>query len=419
MTEAVPHLIKFRHHVNELILAGEFKAPEDPLIYAIKEREPREIAHRINSWNQTTVGLDRDGKSWASSLGHLARIFYRDDILEADDYQYLFSELSNQSKGILLTQLVKGNCDGHDVLGGSPNVWIHEFLKAYARHPFDEKEVSIANDVLNQGRLVKLLAVHAPNPADAALIHLQVEQTVAKSPRAHRMNVELEYLGTAFSSAFTTNGSQAAERWLKEYNLVLELRKENAKEIAGKTQITLIENHLKHLQAWNQVDLGAASAAAPPGRAADHQLETIARMITQSLHEDLDHLIDFMSQKPSSAVLAFGKPENKGDGQNIPTHMLRLTNTLSSDLVPNDKSAKLIERMVVTLLSVNQKNIPATNIKMFLERVRDKVDWKTVVDSLNSKGRAVLIDLMPDNRPFRAFLTRSERGKTLENDLGM
>lgn len=419
MTDKVPHLISVRRLVNELILAGKFKAPEDPLIYAIKEREHQEIAHRIDTVNKSYVGLDPEGKSWGASLGHLARIFYRDDVLEADDYQYLFSVLSNKSKGVLLSQLVKGNCDGHDVLGGEPNVWISTFLKAYAGRPRDELEISMADAILNDGRLAKLLSVHVPRPDEAALIHLQVEQTVAANPRAHRMNLELHYLKSAFAGAAEAAGQQDAEKWIREYNLVLELRKENAKDISGKTQITLIDNYIRQIQAAAPVLQALDPELRNPGSATQGQIQAITRLLTASLHEDLDHLLTFMNQKPTTAVLAFGKPENKGDGQNIPTYMLKLVKNLDSELVPADKSGRLLERMVVTLLSVNRKNIPSTDVRLFLDKVKDKVDWQVVVESLNSKGRAVLIDLMPDTRPFRAYLTRAERGKTLENDLGM
>lgn len=424
MQQKTPALIEFRKRVNALIEEGAFKAPEDPLIYAIKERQRFEISHRIENEGQTLDHPNFGDKPWRMTQDHLARVFYRDDILEPDDYQYLFSVLSSKSRGILLSHLVKGNCDGADVLGGGANVWISKFLQSYD-HPHNPLEPSITGAVFHGARLVKLLSAHVPNVIDAAQTHLRIEQSLSDKPRALRMSVELEYLKSAFGGTFGAPSAKDSDKWLEEYAIVLELRKENAKDLKGKTLINLIENHLRYLGVHDHIEIEPEpSIQLRPGydqfrRASDLQLESVFGALSASLGEDLDHLIEFFRKAPSQAIQAFGKPETKGEGSRIPGAMQVFANSLQNELVPREKSKRLLEQMVVAILSVNHKNMDTRKISEFLDAVKDKVDWSVIVGDLNTKGRTALIQLMPDSKPFRAFLPRADRGRVLENDLGM
>ena len=424
MQQKIPPLIEFRKRVNALISEGSFKAPEDPLIYAIKERQRFEIAHRIDSEGQVLDHPNFGDKPWRLTQDHLARVFYRDDILEPDDYQYLFSVLSAKSRGILLSQLAKGNCDGVDIRRGSSNVWISKFLQSYD-HPHNPLEPSITGTVIHGARLLKLLAVHVPNVVDAAMTHLRIEKSLSDKTRSLRMHVELEYLKSAFSWPDGAPSSEDVDKWLGEYAIVLELRKENAKELKGKTLITLIENHLRYLEHHDHVGIEPEpSIKLRPGydqfrSAKEHTLEDVFQALSASLNEDLDHLTQFFTQAPSQAVRAFGKPETKGEGSRIPGAMSIFAVSLSNELVPTAKSKRLLEQMVVMLLSVNHKNMDGQKISKFLDDVKDKVDWKLIVGDLNAKSRAALIEFMPDSSKFRAYLPRADRGRVLENDLGI
>lgn len=424
MQQKTPPLIEFRKRVNGMISEGAFKAPEDPLIYAIKERQRLEIAHRIDSEAQELEHQNFGNKHWRMTQDHLARVFYRDDILDPDDYQYLFSVLSGKSRGVLLSQLVKNNCDGVDILGSGANVWVSKFLHSY-EHQHNPLEPSITGAVFHGARLVKLLSVHVPDVAEAAQIHLKIETSLSENPRALRMNVELEYLKTAFNGVYGAPSTEAADKWLGEYAIVLELRKENAKELKGRTLVNLIENHLRYLDTYDHIEIEPEpSIQLRPGydqfrRATDRQLESVFKALSASLNEDLDHLIQFLGQPPSQSVRAFGKPETKGEGSRIPGAMSVFAASLANDLVPPEKSKKLLEQMVVTILSINHKNMGRDKIVKFLDEVKDKVDWKVIVGDLSAKGRAALIDFMPDSKVFRAYLPRADRGRVLENDLGM
>lgn len=410
-------LIAFRHHVASLVNEGAFKAPEDPLIYAIKERQASEISHRIDSWNQALTHPNFGEKAWTVTLDHLARLFYRDDILEADDYQFLYSVLSGNSRGILLTQLVANNCDGYDVLGGSPNVWIKKFLQSPDLPPYNHLETDRAGAILQNGRLLKLLSVHVPDPVEAAKAHLAIEATLTETARASRFNVELGFLKSAFGSDSLPT-EEDADTWLEQYQIVLELRKENAKVIVGSTQALLVQNQIKYLANYDRVfdDEGPELIK----RARPDQLEKIARVLTKCLSEDVDHLIAVLSQPSSKAIRVFGIPENKGGGASIPGSMSKLISAVTqSRFVEEDKRKQLLELMVVTLISTNHKNMNKKEVAGVIDSVKDQIDWKVIVASLNSNGRAALIDLMPDSKLFRAYLPRAERGRVLENDLGM
>lgn len=404
----VPPLVQFRHHVDALIQFGQFKAPEDPLIYAIKEKQLSEIAHRIESTIQKESFELPGPPSWTVSRSHLARIFFRDDILGADDYQFLFSNLTDDSRHILLTQLVKGNCHGFDVMQNG-NVWISEFLKNYGAPRSAPNQYDRKHDILMDGALVKLLSIHVRDPQEAGKIHLEIERALALESRPVRFNVELHYLKTAFTrDEGVLPTRDQANAWLDEYQIVQELRRENAKIIVGKTQVNLITNQLKYLSQYGQL------------KGADmQQLEKVAQVLMRNLEEDLDHLVEAMKQPASKAINTFGKPEAKGEGARIPGAMAAFASVLQNELVPADKSKQLLELMVVTLLSTNHKNMDKKEISGFIDLVKDQVDWKVVLDSLNAKGRAALIEVFPDTKYFRAYLPRAERGQVLEQDLGM
>lgn len=419
MTTKSASFIQFRRHVDDLVRAGEFKSPEDPLLYAIKERADREISHRIESWNQATVL-----PSWDDTQKHLARVFYRADILEPDDYQYLFSALTPRSRGLLLGMLVTNTCAGHDTLSGEPNAWVSKFLQSYS-HAHDPLEPSITGAVILSGGLVRLLAVHVPNPLEAAQIHLEIERSLAEKTRPLRMNVELHYLKSAAPSISGSPSDKDLDKWLDEYAIVRELRRENAKEINGKTQVLLIDNHLRYLDGQPasvqpaNPELQERRSHEHINRVSDPKRNKVFSELTRSLHEDLDHLIAVMGQKPSAAIQAFGKPQNKSDGERIPGAMTVFSESLEKSLVPADKSRRLIERMLVTLLSVSHKNMATADISRFVDKVKDKVDWKSVVQDLGQKGRAALIIVFDDSKYYREHLPRGERGKVLESELGM
>jgi hypothetical protein len=437
MEKKTPPLIEFRKHVNALISEGAFKAPEDPLIYAIKERQKFEIDHRITCDTQFLDHPNFGQKSWRLTQAHLARIFCREDTLNADDYLYLFSVLTYGARGHLLLQLTANNCDGHDFLAGEQNVWVSRFLQDNDRYAHDPLQVDYADRVFHDAKLLKLLAIHVPDPVQAARAHLEIERTLCQNTRARRFGVELHYLKNAFStywekktqptlSFLAAPSVDAADKWIEHYNILLELRKENAKTIVGRTQVNLIENQIKHLRAYDNVDeklpliVRKTPAFAEYKRARKDQLERVAQLLRASLHEDIGYLIAELKQSPSKAILAFGKPENKSDGDRVPSAMDRLRDAVTTSRhVDEGQAKKLLELMLVTLLSVNHKNMQPKEITSFISSVKDKVDWAVVVGSLNAKGRAALIDLFPEREYFRAHLSRADRGKVLEQDLGM
>lgn len=408
MSNKIPALIQFRQHVDTQIQLGKLKAPEDPLIYAIKERQRHEVAHRIDISNHKIGHVDSEGRSYSATRSHLARIFYRDDILNHDDYLYVFDTIGNKSRGILLTQLVNNNCDGYDTLG-EKNLWIEAFLKSYSKFPLEENEVSFAGDVLNDGRLLKLLSVHMASAEESAATHLQIEETLTRSGRAHRMNVELHFLKTAFVNEENSIPDQThIDAWLDQYAIVLELRRENAKSIVGKTQVNLIQNQLRCLSGYESVLVNDKP-----------KLEKVAQALLRSMDEDIDHLIEFMKQPASKAIYAFGKPENKGEGERIGKAMGQFSEAITSGPVEPQKAKHLLELMVISIISVNQKNLQKRDVVEFIDKVKDKVDWGLITKSLNSKGRAVLIDLIPDSDYIIPHLPKQDRGRVLEDDLGI
>lgn len=397
------NIITFRHKVQQLDLEGAFKAPEDALIFSIKERQAYEITMQINSSKYLDV-IERHPTShyqFAKKGSHLANIFFRDDYLAPDDYGYLFSVMKITDRAKVLETLANNSCLDHDILNGQKSPWIKAFLEDSATRPFELPRSMFVSEILQEGRLVKLLMAYFNDPEKVVALHLGIERMLEEDTRAQRNHIEVTHL----KRAGTLESDADIEQWLKAQKVVEGLRRENQKEIVGEKQSNVLLNQIK---AVIQLETSPVEHKA-----------SVASSIKAMIREDLEFLIQVMKLPASKAMETFGKADTKSGGKAMPGRLSDFALLIDMPSVDPEQRKQVIGLMVSRLCEVNRKNMVTKEVTAFITDVKDKVDWKEVVASMNAKGRKGLMEIFPDTGYYRAYLKRDERGKTLESELGL
>jgi hypothetical protein len=404
-TKEAPFIV-FRHLVQQMERDGAFKAPEDALLYSIKERQPLEITAQISSTKRLDV-FERHPIYYSQSEkkgSHLANIFFREDYLSPDDYSYLFSVMKMSERSKVLETLVKNECIDHDILNGVKSQWIRAFLEYCASTPLELPKAISAGQVLQEQRLVKLLMAYFPDPEKVVAMHLGIERMLDEDTRAQRNHIEVKHLKNAGDLESPTD----IERWLKTQKVIEGLRRENQKTIVGSKQSNVL---LNQISAFAKIEEAGAQ-----GMAAKSQ---VISAIKAMVKEDLGLLIEVMKLPASKAIETFGKAGNKGDGERIPSQLKEFADLLETTVVQPDQRKQVLSLMVTRLCEVNQKNMASKEVTMFIDHVKDQVDWEGVVGFMNAKGRKTLMETFTDTSYYRGYLKRDERGKTLESEMGL
>jgi hypothetical protein len=399
-------IIVFRKLVHQMDLDGAFKAPEDALLFSIKERQASEIKMQINSSKYLDVH-ERDPANRYNSMkkgSHLANIFFRDDYLAQDDYTYLFSVMGITDRSKILETLSNNSCIDHDILSGEKSRWIRAFLEDCASRPFQLPRCMNVSEILQEARLVKLLMAYFSDPEKVVSLHLGIERMLEEDTRAQRNHIEVTHL----RSAGSLETSADIEQWLKTQKVIEGLRLENQKVIVGDKQRNVLLNQIKPF-----IKIEDSGVEAKAARSA----VTIA--LKAMFKEDLGLLIEVMRLPASKAIEAFGKASTKGEGERIPRLMKDFALLIDTAIAETDQRKQVVSLMVARLCEVNQKNMPTKEVTQFIDYVKDLVDWESVVTCMNAKGRKALMEVFPDTGYYRAYLKRDERGKTLESELGL
>jgi hypothetical protein len=400
-------IIAFRHQVREMTEAGAFKAPEDALLYSIKERQASEInvqlqAHRLRIYQPHPTFYGQGSEIVGN---HLANVFFREDYLSPDDYSYFISDLNSVDRSFVLASLVENKAPDHDLIRGEKSPWIKAFLEDYATREFSLPQSGHVKDVFQKGSLIALLATYFPDPQKAAALHLGIERALEdKDTRPYRHHIEVIHLKQAIELAGPTEMAQ----WLINQHVLEGLRAENQKTVVGHRQVNTLLNQTNAYQ--------AIKALPEPDKL---RLSPVIACIEKMINQDMVLLISVLQQPASKAIEAFGKADTKGEGKRIAENLVNFADLMETSAVEPALRKQALGLMVTKVCEVNQKNLVRQEVSAFIQKVKDQVDWKELVTSMNGKGRAVLMEAFQEAEYYRPYLKRDERGRNLESELGL
>ncbi len=395
--------IEFRRHVEELIKKGELNSRVEILLYAIKERQRREILFRLPN---PLVSTDRyTDPVWP--------LFTQDYPLDKEDYQFLFDSLDADACRKIMINLITSGIEDGFYTDHSRYILKQFFQKCLDTY---QDNTTINNYDLGKNMIAILLKTYG-SVEEAFVPYRELVTRFAKPDELGRVffsNIlSVTELLSSAKLAFFDNDT-------KYQRLVdLETIANSARDDAFHMKICYFQL-FKHysLLDWslkteirNNPDL-------------DRNGKDILGMRRQHLQERLEFyarsINTILGMGVNAALEVFGNRNSKQGGAAIPGKIDSLVQLLKELDVDPGLAREMGTKLVIKLLNGSVKNMNRNDMNQVVRNTAPLVEWKTAVEGLNEQGLKLLIQSGVDTELFRDYLKHSsERVLVLNQDLGL
>lgn len=395
--------IEFRRHVESLVRDGSLKSRADILIYAIKERQRREIIFRIPN---TLVSADR-----YADPAYL--IFGAEGILNADDYAYFFEAMDADSYRAMLAHLSSFGI-GEEFYNDHSRHWLKEFfiesLKSAGEHS------CIGSSDMSR-RLIDLLLNVYKNAEEASPIYKGIVEKFAKKDETNTVfysNI-LSIVDTIKSAnSYNTTTEEYYQSLLDHEGLV-----NSCREHLPEKKVCIAEL----FKAYGLAYWGLKSKLRDEYEISPEQ-KTIFESRMLHLHERVQHyavkMNDILGMGVNSALELYGNRNTKQGGSMIPAKMEISISVLKVIDIDEALRTEIATRMLVKLLNGSLKLIDKTEVHKQTQNLASMVDWAAAFSTLNEQGKHQVIASKVDSSLYLNHLTESkDRLLVLHQDLGM
>ena len=406
--------IAFRAKLNQMVRAGVFAESIGPLVYAIQERQEREIRFRVQEQRMAL-------------LPAVIEIFSRSDLLSLDDFKFFVSSLRTPGYWHLLCGLTFAS-DGRyakdctwksfslDKVGDK--LFLALFFRDCERHLDVECEHLWKDKVSSTflgGRLFPLLASVLPTE-EARKTYLALESVLEVEKRQDsryyterdiveraplNLPVELDHI----TLGLTINpGDEAvsALNWIEKYR--------EFEPIALDADGTSPARIMEKVVVYGNALLNEPSSG---------QVPMIRDLLHDRLHACTEDLIALLGKKSSLAIQCFGTPTKKALATLIPDEMLNFIKKVRAYPLNDEIEKRLLAQALAALLNCRSSHMSSRAVNKVVDEVKDDIDWEYCVGKLNAKGRAQLIQEFSETEYYKHLLKKNDLGMVFSQDLGL
>ena len=395
--------IEFRRHVEEMIKNGELKSRVDILLYAIKERQRREILFRLPN---PLVSNDRyTDPVWP--------LFTQDYPLDKDDYQFLFDSLDADACRKIMINLITSGIEDDFYTDHSRHLLKQLFQKCLDTY---QDNTTINNYDLGKNMIAMLLNTYG-SAEKAFTPYRQLVTRFAKPDELGRV-----FYSNILSAVESLSGAKLAsidndDKYQKLLNL---------EAIANSARSDAL--HLKICYYHTFINYGLLNWSIKSEIKNNTEIDSGKKDILRMRLEHLNERLDFYAQSinsilgmgVNSALEVFGNRNSKKGGSDIPSRINSLVQLLRKLDIDPGLTGEMGTKLVIKLLNGSVKNMNRDDMNQVIISAAPLVDWKTAVEGLNEQGLKLLIQSGADTELFRDYLKHSnDRVLVLNQDLGL
>ncbi len=400
MSSTVP-FIEFRRAVQIMINENEFSDDIDPIIYAIKERQHREVSYRIQTAMESICSKGDQNKRYCA-----ARVFMRSDILNPSDYHYMLNEINSGAKLMLLRSFLDIPLTEDD---WTPDFKMH--LRSFLDNllPTEIEPHRHGFSILSHNEFSARLSRVYDDLGRASFVFKTLSALISSEDNGYT-EIRCKSIIKNLNYIMLKHPNKI-EDFLYEESMV---SNDGTFVFSSKRgQVNMLNELLLAKAEFHKMDSKVLTEI-------DSSLvKKVEGLLSDRLSSSLKQMIEMLSGGVTSALEGFGNRNTKSGGREVSIGITEFAQLLSESSVDDRMKKEIGTLMVTKLCNGSVKTMDSQNLKAFFSMVKDMVDWEDAVSTMKEAGRRVLINHMSDTHHYRDFLSQSERGETLRSDMGM
>lgn len=376
--------LQFRAELEMMRKRGDFQDVEGPLLYAIKERVGREVNHQIRSLSSMYLNSRTENRS--------SLVFERSDLLTPDDFRYLNSVLSDESKKHLIISLSENISFGYRPLTDSGKFFAGAFLNTIGGEKMEGQSIDTS---VGSGALMDMVCTYKPDVHSASEVYINLCHATLDNPSANLFGAEIR-----LSRFDITKHKQ------KQWDIYQ----------------GVIQNALKEFSYSPTQTVTGLKVLLNASKGLDDNFSTryFFPILRRRIEEEGVKFLLQMQEPASKAFLAFGTPGTKTGASAISKQL----HSLIRDIRPSEHMNPALKKDIFTLAvqklcMVNTKHMDVSQITNIITMVKDDVDWEEVVKGMNARGREKLTEVFHEPEYYIHLIKLLERGNILEDQLGI
>jgi hypothetical protein len=401
---SIHNFLHFRRHVQEMINSGQLIGRVETLIYAIKEREFRELRFRMPNI------LNAENRYQDPAYP----IFSEDSLLTADDYTFLFESLDKDATRKMLEHLSIIKIEDEFYTEHS-RYWVKAFLDNALRKEGDHN--AIRADTLGNQNLIQLLLNCCVDVAEASAYYEGIVRAYA-----HKDSLNTIFYSNILSivdkiKLLNSSRSTTVDEYQRHVDIESVLN--SCREHFPANKVCIAETFKTYATAYWDIKSALHNE---PDLTPETREALKSRML--HLHERVAHYATRMStvlkMGVNSALDLYGNRNTKEGGSKIPSKLsISVTLMKCCDIDPTLRQ-EVGTNVLVKLLNGSVKNMNKPGVKSVVREVAPIVNWQEAMKALNDKGVELLIDSGVDNTLYLDYITSSkQRLLVLHQDMGM
>lgn len=395
--------IEFRRHVESLVRDGSLKSRADILIYAIKERQRREIIFRIPN---PLISDDR-------YKDPAFPVFGAEGLLGADDYAYFLEAMDADAYRKMLSHLTTARINS-DFYTQHSRHWLKSFFTMALNSAGEYSHVSNSDMATN---LLELILNVYENAEEASSAYKKLIEKFAKHDECNR--VFYSNILSVVESIKSANSSRSTTEEYYQSLLDKEKLANSCREHLPDNKVCIAELFKTYgLAYWglkstlrDDLDLSTAQ-------------KTMVRFRMDYLKERVQHyagkMHGILGMGVNSALELYGNRNTKQGGSLIPAKMDISISILKVIDIDEVLRKDMATRMLVKLLNGSLKLIDKNEVPKLTKNLASMVDWGVAIAQLNEQGRHRVIASGVDSALYLDHLTESkDRLLVLHQDMGI
>lgn len=399
----IHQFIEFRKHVDNMVKDGSIKGRVAILIYAIKERQRREINFRIPD------PLNINDKYNDPAFP----IFSAEGILDADDYAFFLDNLDADAYRKMLAHLISARID-NEFYSEHSRHWIKAFFSTALNSSGGHNPISISDMTV---KLLELLLHVYQTPEKAAPIYAKLVEKFTR-PEDYKQVLYSNIL----SIVDTIKSANSYKTSTSEYYQPLvdiEALANSARDKLPDNKVCIAELFKTYGLAYWRIKTTLRD---------EIDLSSEQRQIFESrmahLHERVEHYATKMNavlgMGANSALELYANRNTQKGGSLIPAKMEISISVLKGMDIDETLRKEMATQMLVKLLNGSLKYIDKQGVNTLAKNLSSMVDWEVAIAKLNEQGRHQVIASGVDSNFYLKHLTESkDRLLVLHQDMGM
>lgn len=367
---------------------GAFENPEDPLIFAIKERVAQEVRLRIATEVTYMPGWNKDAQYAA------AKVFMRPNDLSRDDFDFLMDSMDEAAAISMGKSLISVEASyGSDIYAGRK--YIGDFLRRFDRLR-DVPNFSIRG-ILKDTSFLRIIANTLDDPKEASSIYFKICRYSSYDKIDNEKNISeihFRHLNEIGSLEFRGN---LLDLWVKMENII------------SKDGMAFYNDYpsgnLDILQSYIEIKNYLESRVH-----ATERLKKVYELVSERVGSYSRHLLHSLDRAPNEATKIFGMRTAKKTDPNFMPYMVSTVSKIIESGMKKDFMSELVTTITAKFLSGHQVDIAQKSRNDYMDMVAGVVDWQKLFGALTPKGKTNLFNTTVDSSHY-AYLVKNKKQK--------